>query len=152
MLRKVRPNVRDRLDLLLKFGSALAMPSSVIKRQRLPRSAAEMQRRCSAGVLAVFVTTRGNVAAVKIAGAFDSRRLHLEASLRIIATWLFLLSSRRRPSRRRGAGKFSASASTPIAAVESVVRFQDWDLVLYHQPDYLERYNLHQHPNRFPQD
>jgi hypothetical protein len=76
MLRKIRPNLRNRLDLPLKFVSALTVPRSVIWRQRLPRSAAEMQRPCSAGLLAVFASRTVVVAYVGIASGFDPRRLH----------------------------------------------------------------------------
>jgi hypothetical protein len=72
MLRKLRPSVGYRF----KFSGAVAVPRRVIQRQRLPQSVAGMQRPCSAGVIALFTTTSGVFAYVKIAGGFNSRRLH----------------------------------------------------------------------------
>jgi len=72
MLRKLRPSLGYRF----KFGGTIAVPPGVIQRQRLPRSAAGMQRPCSAEVLAVFTTTSGVFAYGKIAGGFNSRRLY----------------------------------------------------------------------------
>ena len=72
MLRKLRPSMGYRF----KFCRAVAAPGGVIQRQRLPRSAAGMLRPCSAGMFAVFTTTSGVFAYVKIVGGFNSRRLH----------------------------------------------------------------------------
>src|SRR5688500_16652452 len=76
ILRKIKPNLRNRLDLRVNFGSALTVSRRVIWRQRLPRCAAKMQRPCSVGLVAVFASSIGVVAYFEIPGGFDSRRLH----------------------------------------------------------------------------
>jgi hypothetical protein len=78
MLRKIRPNLRNRLDLPFKFVSALTVPCSVIWRQRVHRCDSGMQRPCSAGFTPVFAIRGDAVGCVQIDGWFDSRRLHFE--------------------------------------------------------------------------
>jgi hypothetical protein len=75
MLRKLRPSVGYRFN----FGGAVTVPRGVIQRQRLPRSAAGMQRPCSAGVFAFFTTASGVFTYVEISGGFNSRRLHFSS-------------------------------------------------------------------------
>lgn len=72
MLRKLRPSKHNEA----KFGGKVAVPAGVIERQKVARSAAEMQRQCSAGVVAVFAITSGVFVYGEVVLGFNSRRLH----------------------------------------------------------------------------
>lgn len=75
VMGKMRPSLRNQLGFRGKVESALAVPRGVMQRQRLHRCAAEMQRPCSARVLAFLATARDVFACDKIASGFNSRRL-----------------------------------------------------------------------------
>jgi hypothetical protein len=72
MLRKVRPSERDETEL----GETFIATCGVSQRQQLPRSAPQMQRQCSAGVIAFFAITNSVIAYGENASGFNSRRLH----------------------------------------------------------------------------
>lgn len=86
MRREVRPSERYGT----KFCVARTVPVKVIRRQKLPGSAARMQRQCSAAWVAYFAIASSIVAYDKFASGFNSRRLHSKGHLRFVASGLFL--------------------------------------------------------------